>query len=169
MLALLAVALLVVPDAADARKRRPRLYHWYRYTVQFTCGPWSGAPGPVLAGDHTTAVHVLNKSPSPAGLKGRIHLTTPPGGPLPGYVSEQARTSLDGLAAAQVDCSMLAAAALLAPDLPTLPAFVQGFVTLESSVPLEVKVVHGTAASGGAVSVEHATVPAEWITSYWPF
>jgi hypothetical protein len=157
-----ALALAASPGEADAKRRK---HKWFRYVVHFTCGTHSGAPAQVVAGDYTTAIHVLNPHESETRLKARLALTDPPGMGVPGYVSSQARESLDALEAAELDCGALALLPALDPDLPALPAFVQGFVTLESERPISVRVLHSATDAAGEVEVQHEPVAGERVVS----
>ena len=138
----------------------------FSYAAPVTCGfDPDGAFARIVPGQYATTVNVYNPSRRPVLISRRLSLTFPDAqggaGPEAGLVSPALVSKLEAGAALQVDCGEIPAEFF--GDLP-LPPYIQGFLVLEASSPLDVAAVTTVAmvdAMGGmeAQSIDVQLIP----------
>jgi hypothetical protein len=155
-----AVAYLVlVPFTAKAATVKIR----FRYTVKFTCGSVVSGGMPVVPGDYATSVNVQNGSRGPTVVRKAIALSFPP--EAQGRVSDQMEGVLPPHGARQVDCGAIPSEFTF-PEPPATDGYVEGYLVLWSTRPLQVTGVYTAAGGTGQVSVDVEKVPGQTLKRY---
>ncbi len=113
------------------------------YAVKFVCG--CAKEGVVAAGGYFTAINVMNPGKEAIRFRKRVSVALP--NEKPGHVSKSSMLRLGPNEALEIDCADI----MEAVGLPGC-CFLKGFVTLQSSAPLEVVAVY--TASGADEQVE---------------
>ena len=115
----------------------------YRYAAKLVCGTQPQAPsdGRLAKGHYATTINILNVSDEVARIKKHLSLSYPPAEQRQGRVVPIATDTLDPGHALKTDCADLTARAF--PNgLPT--PYIEGYVALESVVPLDVTGVYSS-------------------------
>ncbi len=149
--------LLGVSTQSQARKRKKVV--WYQYAVPFTCGDNATDSGRTLTGTHASAVRIFNPSGATATLYSGLALDFPTGMLIPGWSSSRIATTLPAGTATQASCQdALDLQAQMPPPPFAIPAYVQGFAVIQSSVRLQVQVTHSVEMSGGSVAMNSQAI-----------
>ncbi len=138
---------------AEAKKRRRRVVH-QQYVIPFTCGNNAADTSGALPGDYAIAIDVLNGGATDVTLDEQVHLTFPPGGQMPGYVSDVLTQTLAGETALQISCDDLTGAAFVYPNPPPATTYVQGLLLITASSPVHVSATRTSQGAAGDLSVE---------------
>jgi hypothetical protein len=156
-----AAAVLLCAAAASAawgsrsaqQRQRAREVVWYQYAAQFTCGQnFDGADRAVPA-TYATAINIHNPHRTEVIIRKHVALTYPPEVQLPGQVSAGILENIDRLAALQVDCGEILSDEFEFADPPTTD-YVQGFLVIESRVPIDVAATYTATGEDDEVSVD---------------
>ncbi|MEM9581824.1 MAG: CARDB domain-containing protein [Pseudomonadota bacterium] len=115
----------------------------YRYAAKLVCGTQPVAPsdGRLVKGHYATTINVLNVSDEVARIKKFLSLSFPPAEQRQGDVLPISVDSLEAGHALKTDCADVTAR--LFPDGPPTP-YIEGYVALESVVPLDVTGVYSS-------------------------
>jgi len=149
----LAAAALTVSLPAAAKKAPPPPPQWYQYVVHFTCGQNEGDALRVVAGVYATAVSLYNPGDADVTLHKSLALDFPPEEQAAGEVSDPIEDVLAPGTALQVDCGEIQGEFVF-PDAPPATDHVQGFLVIESNLPLHVEATHTAQGSDGDVSID---------------
>ena len=147
----LAGALLVAAGPSVAKpKPSPE---WFQYVVNFTCGTNASDALRVVRGEYTTAVDLYNAGDAEAEIHKHIALTYPPAAQAAGEVSQPIEDLLAAGTALQIDCEEIRNEFLFATP-PPATDHVQGFLVIESRLPLHVEAVYTAAGAEGEASID---------------
>lgn len=127
---------------------------WVSYSVPFTCGVNSGDVARAVPGTYAAAAALHNGGTAEAMLSESVSLSYPPSMQGVGEVSDSLVSSLAAGAALQVDCDEILGGAFTFPSGAPASAYVQGFLVILSSVPLDVSLTQTASGATGDVSVE---------------
>ncbi len=121
---------------------RPRELQRYEYVAKVVCGiQRPDKLTPVIAGAYATTVNIHNPGPEPVKFFKKLALTIPPGFQEPGEIIALGEDRLDYDEALATDCADIQKRAF--PN--SMPAdLIEGYVVIQSSLPLEVDTVYTT-------------------------
>jgi hypothetical protein len=137
--------------AASPAAAKPK--EWFQYSVSFTCGENQGDALRVVKGEFATAVNLFNAGNASITLHKSLALTYPPAEQAAGEVSDPVEDVLSPGTALQIDCEEIANEFVFATP-PAATDHLQGFVVIESNLPLNVEAVYTAAGANGDVSVD---------------
>jgi hypothetical protein len=156
------IALLSLSPAVKAHDDEEPGFR-FQYAAKFSCGSVPvGVSAPVVQGQYATAVAIHNPQRKDLTLQKKIALVVPPGGQNIGQVSAFITEMLGPDQAREVSCQEILNQFQFTPPL-TLPAFVQGFLVIETTRSADVTATYSAGPSvGGSFS---APTPAASTTS----
>lgn len=150
----LAGALIFAAAPASAKEKTPKPgAEWFQYVVSYTCGGNTGEALRIVRGEYATAVNIYNAGAAEAVFRKHVALVYPPNSQTAGEVSDPIEDVLPSGSALQVDCLELRNEFLF-PTPPPNTQHVQGFLVIESRLPLEVEAVYSAAGSEGEASID---------------
>ena len=162
-----AAALLIFASTASTawakRSRRVRDVIWYQYAAQFTCGQNFDGSDRAVEATYATAINVHNPHRSEVIIRKHVALTYPPEAQEPGQVSEPIRENIDRLAALQVDCGEILSGEFQFVE-PPASDYLQGFLVIESLVPIDVSATYTATGENEEVSVDAETIAERQLT-----
>jgi hypothetical protein len=123
--------------------------HRWEYAAKFVCGRVKGANGPVARGDYFTAINVHNPR-EPRDFKRKVAIALPG---RPGPVTPFWIFPLKYDEAMEIDCAQIVLQ--LKEHGIDVPAFVKGFVVVQSWNQADVVAVYTAAPAGGQVASIH--------------
>jgi len=126
---------------------------WYQYAAQFTCGQNFNGNERAVPATYATAINVHNPHRSDVIIRKHVALTYPPEAQEPGQVSTPIQENIDPLAALQVDCGEILSGEFEFVEPPGTD-YVQGFLVIESRVPLDVSATYTATGEDAEVSVD---------------
>lgn len=118
----------------------------FEYAVKFICGTPPAGSNIVAPGRYFTAINVHNPQNFPVAFKKKVAVALPM--QTVGTVSPFVPANLGPDQAFEIDCPDIFT--ILAP--PVVPAFLKGFVVIQSPFELDVVPVYTAAGPGGLVS-----------------
>lgn len=147
----LAGAMLAASGPAVAKSKPAP--EWFQYVVNYTCGGNVGDALRVVRGEYATAVNVYNASNAEVTFHKSLALVYPPAAQAAGEVSDPIEDSLAPGTALQIDCQEIRNEFLFSNP-PPATDHVQGFLVIESQLPLHVEAVFTAAGSDGEASID---------------
>lgn len=130
---------------------------WYQYAAQFTCGQNFDGSDRAVPATYATAINVHNPHRTEVIIRKHVALTYPPEVQTPGEVSTPIQENIDRLAALQVDCGEILSGEFEFVEPPGTD-YVQGFLVIESRMPLDVSATYTATGEDAEVSVDAETI-----------
>ena len=149
----LAGALFVAAGPSAAKDKSAPAPEWFQYVANFTCGSNAGQALRVVRGEYATAVNLYNEGDADTLIHKHIALVYPPAAQAAGAVSAPIEDLLAAGTALQVDCEEIGSEFLF-PTPHAVTDHLQGFLVIESRLPLHVEAVYTAAGADGGASID---------------